>query len=169
MASIGHLLVGAALSAVPASGSRPLRALVLMTAALLPDADWLGYVAGVPYLDAFGHRGAAHSFAVAAGFGVVAGLLAGRRWGVLIALAMASHPVLDAMTDGGGGVAVFWPASDHRYFLPFRPIPVSPLGAGMLSARGLSVIHRELVLFSPLLLVELAHLAWRRRRAVSPG
>nr|HRC76832.1 rhodanese-like domain-containing protein [Kouleothrix sp.] len=33
------------------------------------------------------------------------------------------HGVLDAMTDGGLGVAFFAPFSATRYFFPFRPIP----------------------------------------------
>ena len=43
-------------------------------------------------------------------------------------MATASHGVLDAMTDGGSGVAFLAPFDDTRYFLPWRPIPVSPIG-----------------------------------------
>ena len=82
--------------------------------------------------------------------------------------AMASHPVLDAMTDGGGGVALFWPFSDTRHFFPFRPIPVSPLGAGMLSARGLRVVTAELLLFSPVILFEIIAVALGWRTGMSP-
>lgn len=39
-----------------------------------------------------------------------------------------SHGLLDAMTDGGRGIAFFSPFSNHRYFLPWRPIRVSPIG-----------------------------------------
>jgi inner membrane protein len=42
-------------------------------------------------------------------------------------LATASHGVLDAMTDGGLGVAFFSPFDNRRYFLPWRPIVVSPI------------------------------------------
>jgi len=45
-------------------------------------------------------------------------------------LATASHGLLDALTDGGLGVAFFAPFDNHRYFLPWRPIHVSPIGAG---------------------------------------
>jgi inner membrane protein len=38
------------------------------------------------------------------------------------------HDILDAMTNGGLGVAFFFPFSDTRYFLPWQPIEVSPLG-----------------------------------------
>jgi len=45
-------------------------------------------------------------------------------------LATASHGLLDAMTDGGLGVAFFVPFDKHRYFLPWTPIRVSPIGVG---------------------------------------
>jgi inner membrane protein len=71
---------------------------------------------------------------------------------VLLAVAVAmSHGLLDAMTDGGKGVALFWPFSLRRFFLPWRPIPVAPIGLGLLSREGLEVALWELVVFSPLL------------------
>jgi inner membrane protein len=75
---------------------------------------------------------------------------------------MGSHGVLDAMTTGGLGAALLWPADNARYFLPLRPIPVAPIGAGMLSARGLCVVLAELLLFLPFW----AYALWPRRRAV---
>jgi inner membrane protein len=50
------------------------------------------------------------------------------------------------MTDGGLGVAFFAPFDDTRYFFPFRPIKVSPIGLSFFSARGLDVIWSELLL-----------------------
>jgi inner membrane protein len=59
-------------------------------------------------------------------------------------LATASHGVLDAMTTGGLGVAFFAPFDAGRYFLPWRPIEVSPLGVGrFLGARGVRVLASE--------------------------
>jgi inner membrane protein len=55
----------------------------------------------------------------------------------------ASHGVLDAMTDGGFGIAFFAPFDDTRYFFPFRPIKVSPIGLAFLSAHGLDVVWSE--------------------------
>jgi inner membrane protein len=50
------------------------------------------------------------------------------------------------MTNGGLGVALFWPFSSGRIFLPFRPIQVSPIGVGnFFSEWGLWVIASELV------------------------
>jgi inner membrane protein len=60
-------------------------------------------------------------------------------------LATASHGLLDAMTDGGLGVAFFSPFSNTRCFLPWTPIRVSPIGVGrFFSERGLAVIQSEL-------------------------
>ena len=50
------------------------------------------------------------------------------------------------MTDGGLGVAFFAPFDDTRYFFPFRPIKVSPIGLSFFSARGLDVIWSEFLL-----------------------
>jgi len=40
----------------------------------------------------------------------------------------ASHGVLDALTDGGLGVAFFSPFDTSRYFFAARPVAVSPIG-----------------------------------------
>jgi inner membrane protein len=48
------------------------------------------------------------------------------------------------MTTGGRGVAFFAPFCDERYFLPWRFIHVSPLGASnFFSTWGLRVIKNE--------------------------
>ena len=60
-------------------------------------------------------------------------------------LATVSHGLLDALTNGGLGVAFFSPFDTTRYFFPFRPIQVSPIGAHFFSARGISVVQSELL------------------------
>ena len=40
--------------------------------------------------------------------------------GLYLFLSTASHGVLDALTDGGLGVAFFSPFDQTRYFFPFR-------------------------------------------------
>ncbi len=45
-------------------------------------------------------------------------------------VATISHGILDALTDGGLGVAFFAPFVNTRYFFPWTPIKVSPIGAG---------------------------------------
>ena len=48
------------------------------------------------------------------------------------------------MTNGGLGVAFFYPRTNTRYFFPFHPIKVSPIGVGrFFSARGWSIIRSE--------------------------
>ena len=59
--------------------------------------------------------------------------------------AISSHGLLDTLTNGGLGIALLWPWSEHRYFMPFHPIEVAPLGLSrFLSERGLSVLKSEL-------------------------
>jgi inner membrane protein len=58
----------------------------------------------------------------------------------------ASHGILDAMTNGGRGIALLSPFSNHRYFLPWTPIEVSPLGVrAFISQRGLTVMKSEIL------------------------
>ena len=119
---------------------------------ILPDVDVLGFSVGIRYGDLWGHRGMTHSLLFAA---VVAVLMAarlrsaaGQRWKLipLLYVITASHGVLDAMTDGGLGVAFFSPFDRTRYFLPWTPIHVSPIGAsGFFSARGWNVLESEII------------------------
>ena len=50
------------------------------------------------------------------------------------------------MTNGGLGVAFFSPFDNRRYFLPWRPILVSPIGVTrFFSHRGLAVLKTEII------------------------
>ncbi|MDT7603820.1 MAG: inner membrane protein [Acidobacteriota bacterium] len=123
--------------------------------AVLPDADVIGFAFGVRYGDMLGHRGLTHSvaFALCLSFAVVKLAFrevetSTRHWLALIAyffVVTASHGVLDALTDGGLGVAFFAPFSARRYFFPWRPIEVSPIGLGFFSERGIEVFASELM------------------------
>ncbi|WP_088101091.1 metal-dependent hydrolase [Xanthomonas retroflexus] len=140
---------------------RLLRAGVI--AAMLPDADVLAFALHIPYADAFGHRGASHSLLFACVLAMVAALLhsfgRGRPWSAIscqprlastvqaaafVFVCAASHPLLDALTSGGLGVALAWPWSEHRFFAPWRPIRVSPFAPQFFSARGLATLLSEL-------------------------
>jgi len=125
---------------------------------LAPDLDVVAFAVGIPYEHAFGHRGASHSLFVALlGAAVALAPQAHRgRAALLGVLVVASHGLLDTLTTGGLGVALLWPLTDARYFAPVRPIPVAPIGVGMLSARGALVIGVEALLFAPLLLYALS-------------
>jgi inner membrane protein len=98
---------------------------------ILPDIDVLAFHLGIPYGSTFGHRGFTHSIAFAAAASAIATLAVrgDRRAFALLFACAASHGLLDAMTNGGRGIAFFSPFSNHRYFLPWRPIRVSPIGA----------------------------------------
>jgi inner membrane protein len=123
--------------------------------AVLPDIDVIGFRFGVHYGDFLGHRGFTHSIAFAILLATVllfslfprgvSGLSRFSLWFYLF-LATASHGVLDAMTDGGLGVAFFSPFDNRRYFFPFTPIRVSPIGvARFFSVRGLRMLESEFV------------------------
>jgi inner membrane protein len=130
--------------------------------AVLPDVDVIGFKFGVHYGDLLGHRGLTHSLAFAAALAGLAlplvwgreGPSAARLWTFLF-LATASHGILDAFTNGGLGVAFFSPFNPTRYFFPFRPIQVAPIGIGrFFSGRGLEVLCSELVwVWGPSLIV----------------
>ena len=130
-----------------------LAAVTAILCALLPDIDSLGFVMGVPYGSKYGHRGISHSFAFSAAVALFFSLTvymaiprqANRlKLFVCFFIAGISHGLLDAMTDGGLGVAFFAPFSNVRYFLPWRPIPVSAIGiAASLRGRGPGVFFFE--------------------------
>jgi len=157
VASLAHVAIGMAAGRLWAGRRAAPAMLAFAAASMLPDADVLAFSFGIPYADPFGHRGASHSLAFAAACGLAAALIPGRRWAraALVAAVVASHPLLDAMTTGGQGVALWWPASDARIFFPWRPIPVAPIGAHFLSLRGLYVVLWELLPSAPPLLYAL--------------
>jgi inner membrane protein len=136
---------------------------------VLPDIDVVGFHFGIHYGDFWGHRGFTHSLLFAlllATFVAIFGFgRASPRAGILwiwsyLFLATASHGFFDAMTNGGLGVAFFSPFNNDRYFLPWRPILVSPIGLGrFFTERGLDVLKSELLwIWLPSAL--LAALAW---------
>ncbi len=121
-----------------------------IAAAMLPDADVLAFALHIPYADAFGHRGASHSVLFAAALGLLATALAPRlrasrvQAAAFVFLCALSHPLLDALTSGGLGVALWWPWSEQRLFAPWRPIRVSPFANTFFSARGMQTVLSEL-------------------------
>jgi inner membrane protein len=162
MASLGHIAAGMAAARLQGGGLA--RMVGWSALSLLPDADVIAFQFGIPYSAPFGHRGASHSFVAAAAVGLLVGLAEKRskrvRTGLLAFATVSSHGLLDALTDGGLGIALLWPLSNARYFAPVRPIPVAPIGLGVLSQRGFYVMAVELAMFAPLFLYAL----WPRRR-----
>jgi len=128
----------------------------LLTAlcAIIPDADVVGLAFGIEFDSLFGHRGFTHSILFALIFGAVIAFVADRflqtgvsflKLAVFFSLATFSHPLLDMLTDGGSGVALLAPFSNERFFFPWRPVEVSPIGLGFFSDRGLTVIASEII------------------------
>ena len=162
MAGIGHIAVGLAAGRYQ-SPQKPLRAMVILAvAALLPDADVVAFALGIPYASPFGHRGTSHALLVAPLLAILPARLIDKTWRsyLLTTAVVASHGLLDALTDGGLGAALLWPFTAERFFCPWRPLPVSPVGARVLSARGLHVALTEILWFVPFV----AYALWPRKR-----
>ena len=140
---------------------------------VIPDLDVLGFRFGIRYGDFLGHRGFTHSlvFAALLASAVVAtafrhgvpGMGRFSMW-LYCFLATSSHGLLDAMTDGGLRVAFFAPFNNHRYFLPWRPIRVSPIAVGrFFTERGLVVLKSELIwIWLPAIILTFVALVLRR-------
>lgn len=130
----------------------PRLAIAGVVGSVLPDLDVLAFRFGVPYAAEFGHRGFSHSFLFALVVALAGACLFGlirssflRSW-LFLFVAIASHGVLDAFTNGGLGIAFLWPWSTERFFAPVQVIQVSPFGlARFLSPRGMAVLHSEFI------------------------
>jgi inner membrane protein len=150
-----HAVVAAAIGTVVLPAKTPLRIWTLgVLCAMAPDLDVISFPLGISYSDMLGHRGVTHSIAFALGLSLLASALALRdsafhrtRWRIwlFVFLAIGSHGPLDALTNGGNGIAFFAPFSAQRYFFPVTPIAVSPIGLGFVSERGLRVLASEFV------------------------
>lgn len=115
---------------------------------IIPDLDVLAFRFGISYASDIGHRGFSHSLT----FTTLAALLGASlfRAGFTKAFwflfaASASHGIFDAFTNGGLGIALFWPFSAERFFAPIQIIEVSPLSFGrFFSQRGVDVLVSEI-------------------------
>lgn len=145
-----HAIVPVAISL--GVGNLVSRRLLIFSAfcAILPDFDTLSFKFGIAYASQWGHRGFNHSIA----FAILVAFLAicfsrqlkSRAWVVFLLtfIAAVSHPLLDMLTRGGLGVALYWPLSNERVFFEYRPITVSPIGiANFFTARGWVVLKSE--------------------------
>ncbi len=167
-----------------ASGFRPLKGflkfLVLsLVCSSIPDADVIGYRwLHVPYRSFFGHRGFFHSPFFAVLFGILMVTVFYReissfskqwwKFGLYFTLLTASHGILDALTNGGYGIALLSPFTNERFFFPWTPIQVSPIGVkAFLTRRGLAVLKSEFLWvwlpFFPLVLVLAVAKRFRKR------
>jgi inner membrane protein len=120
---------------------------------VIPDADVIMHN-WVEYDSFFGHRGFFHSFFFCL---LLAFLLThlfyksekpfGRNYLLFVLyffLCGASHGLLDMMTSGGLGVAIFSPFENSRYFFGWRPIRVSPMSISkFFSGRAWVILSSE--------------------------
>jgi inner membrane protein len=172
LASLGHIAVGmvAGRAYVPHGAKAGKAMLVFSALSMLPDADVLAFKLGIPYEHPWGHRGATHSFVFALFIGLLAFVLSKPlklpplRTALFVGLTVVSHGLLDTLTDGGLGAELLWPFSTERFFAPWNPIPVAPIGTHMFSPRGVYVVAVEAMYFAPLFIFA----TFPRRQAKPP-
>jgi inner membrane protein len=172
---VTHAAVGLALGRVFTTRPMPLLFWGLAGGLpVVPDLDVLAFRFGIPYGAFWGHRGFTHSLLFALLVAAPAAAWTCRRlrvpfadWCGFLFLAVASHGLLDALTNGGLGVAFFSPFDDRRWFFPWQPVEVSPIGLSFFSARGLETLRSEFLwVWIPagavLTAVEVGRRLWRR-------
>lgn len=155
--ALTHLVVGGSIAhLLPRDFPRWRLSLFLAFAAAAPDLDVAAFALGIPYGHPLGHRGFSHSLLAALLFGGIVALMATwnrgliRRYGIALVMlgfvAVASHGMLDAMTDAGKGIGFFIPFSNERYFFSFRPIETAPVNpARFFSSRGIEILVSEIL------------------------
>jgi len=168
-----HAFSAVAIGAIafPSMPKRALFAGAVLAAA--PDVDVVTFKLGIKYEDALGHRGATHSLL----FALIVGVAIAAIWfrsdrarmrsaALYFSIALASHGVLDALTNGGLGVGFFIPFHDARYFFPWQPIEVSPISPRrFIDGRAWPVLASEfVVVWIPLGFAWIGALIARRRR-----
>ena len=140
----------------PTKSKRRLFWILLCVVSILPDIDVITFAFGIPYSSQWGHRGFTHSYVAAFAVALAVTCVAFREarpfskaWYLLLGtffVAGASHPHLDAFTNGGLGVAFYWPFDIDRYFHAYRPIEVSPIGVTQFFSQwGLDVLASEFI------------------------
>jgi inner membrane protein len=172
--ALTHAFVAVSLGNISCTPGRSGRFwLLAVGSSILPDLDVIGFAFGINYSDMLGHRGLSHSLLFAllwsilvVSFGFKPVLRWSKDWWALVGwffVVTASHGVLDAMTNGGLGVAFFAPFDSTRYFFPWRPISVSPIGVGrFFSHWGAAVLRSEIkYVWVPLCLTWLCALGLR--------
>ena len=133
--------------------------LLAIICSILPDADVIAFKFGIPYEHMFGHRGFTHSIFFSILFGLFVAFIFHKKprskYSIIYILATLSHPLLDAMTTGGRGVAILAPFTGERFFLPWRFIKVSPMSIKrFISEWGLEVLKSEFIyIWIPCLIV----------------
>lgn len=172
MASIGHLAVGAALGALYSrkTGSNPKVTIVTFAAlAVAPDLDLVTALWGVPPNTPLSHRGISHSLAFSFAIALLVAFLVPRRGRRLLAGgmtlgALASHGLLDSMSQLGNGPMLLWPLTNQSYEFVWRPIPGVLNSAHYLTVQAIPTLVTETLIFLPLILFALITMFPRRAR-----
>ena len=170
-----HGFVALALGSIWPAHPKPWRFWALAVgSSILPDCDVIGFALGIQYGDLLGHRGFTHSLLFALLWSVAVMSFEFRElpklskpWSNLLAffvVVTASHGVLDALTNGGLGVAFFSPFVPTRYFFDWHPVQVSPISAaGFFSRWGGSVLLSEFkYIWLPMSFLWIGACLWKR-------
>lgn len=150
--STTHALVP--LAAAVAFARRPVPWTLLVVAAAAaaaPDIDSVTHrLFHISFTSVYSHRGAAHSLFVAVAAGCLASIFH-RHMGVrpltagaVVGASMASHGILDMMTERGLPVAYLWPLTSQRLSAGWRPIHAPQLQWAHLSTELLPRLWSEL-------------------------
>jgi inner membrane protein len=152
------------------------RALLIagIAASMLPDADVVLFRFGATYQDVWSHRGFAHSLGFALVIALAAAYLLRKRappfvTSVFVFISIASHGLLDMLTSGGHGIAIFWPITADRYFYDWRPIQVAPImGPEFVSrftSRAAALLRTEVLwIWVPAAIVAVVLRHWRKEK-----
>jgi len=148
----GHIAVPLAVGVGLGKKVIPKRLLIAgMIGSILPDLDVIAFKFGIPYASIWGHRGVSHSimFALVIAFLSIFAFRAfdasrQKTFWFLFSVTL-SHTLLDALTNGGLGVALLWPLSEARFFSPWQVIQVSPIGSHFFSLNGLMAMYSEMI------------------------
>ena len=151
--AFSHIAVPIALMIAGKKSSISWRLVLLgVILSVAPDFDVIAFKFGIPYESQWGHRGFTHSIVFSLTIALLCSafsrkLLAKPKTVFLFSFfSMISHALLDGLTNGGLGVALFWPFDHGRYFLPWKVIEVSPISISrFFTERGLTVIQSELL------------------------
>lgn len=123
---------------------------ICLIGSIFPDIDVLTFRVGIPYEHMFGHRGFTHSILFAILYSLFFLFFFRKdsrstkvKLFTLFFLSIMSHGLFDMLTNGGLGVGLFIPFTAERYFFPYTPLEVSPIGKNFFSLRGLMVLKNE--------------------------
>jgi inner membrane protein len=157
------------------SVSRSRVVLCSMALAILPDIDAFFRFVGLSQVGWWGHRGLTHSLPFSAMTGLLVLLTFFKKvprfsrswwilWGLLF-LAGASHGLIDALTDGGQGIALLAPFDSTRYTFIWQPLPLPAVGLEHVASSATLVWNEARLVWLPVGVVLLC--AWRFRRVCS--